>query len=105
MAKRFDTIIVGAGSAGCVLAARLSEDSSRRVLLLEAGPPDNSLLIRMPAAVAKSIASPRFNWHYRTEPQAHMDGRRIYWPRGRVLGGSSAINALVVVRGHPSDYD
>ncbi len=105
MATSFDTVIVGAGSAGCVLAARLSEDPSRRVLLLEAGPPDDSILIRMPAAVAKAIASPRFNWHYRTEPQAHMDGRRIYWPRGRVLGGSSSINALVLVRGHPSDYD
>ena len=59
----------------------------------------------MPAGVAKAIASPRFNWHYHTEPQAHMDGRRIYWPRGRVLGGSSSINALVLVRGHASDYD
>ena len=101
----YDTIVVGAGSAGCVIAARLSEDPARRVLLLEAGGTDSSILIRMPAGVAKAIASPKYNWHYRTEAQAHMDGRRVYWPRGRVLGGSSSINAMVMVRGHPSDYD
>jgi choline dehydrogenase len=101
----YDAIVVGAGSAGCVIAARLSEDPARRVLLLEAGGNDRSILIRMPAGVAKAIASPKYNWHYRTEPQAHLDGRRIYWPRGRVLGGSSSINAMVMVRGHPSDYD
>ena len=101
----YDLIVVGAGSAGCVLAARLSEDPARRVLLLEAGPSDDSTLIRMPAGVARAIASPRFNWHYHTEPQAHMDRRRIYWPRGRVVGGSSSINALVFVRGQASDYD
>jgi choline dehydrogenase len=101
----YDTIVVGAGSAGCAIAARLSEDPARRVLLLEAGGADTSILIRMPAAVARAIASPRYNWHYHTVPQAHMNGRRIYWPRGRVLGGSSSINAMVMVRGHPSDYD
>ena len=101
----YDTIVVGAGSAGCVIAARLSEDPARRVLLLEAGGTDSSILIRMPAGVAKAIASKKYNWHYQTEPQAHMNGRRVYWPRGRVLGGSSSINAMVMVRGHPSDYD
>ena len=101
----FDYIIIGAGSAGCVLAKRLTDSGANRVLLLEAGPPDASILIRMPAAVAKAIASPRFNWHYDTEPEPGLDGRRLYWPRGKVLGGSSSINALVHVRGHPADYD
>ncbi len=101
----YDTIVVGAGSAGCVIAARLSEDPKRRVLLLEAGGDDANLLHRMPAGLAKAIASRKFNWHYQTVPQAHMNGRRIYWPRGRVLGGSSSINAMVMVRGHPADYD
>ncbi len=101
----YDTIVVGAGSAGCVIAARLSEDPARRVLLLEAGGADSSILIRMPAGVAKANASKKYNWHYQTDPQAHMNGRSVYWPRGRVLGGSSSINAMVIVRGHPSDYD
>ncbi len=107
MSKRetFDYIVIGAGSAGCVLARRLTESGGHRVLLLEAGPADKSILIRMPAAVAKAIASPRFNWHYDTEPEPGLNGRRLYWPRGKVLGGSSSINALVHVRGHPGDYD
>ncbi|MEM7076227.1 MAG: choline dehydrogenase [Pseudomonadota bacterium] len=100
-----DIIIVGAGSAGCALAERLSRDDSCRVLLLEAGPSDNSIFIRMPAGVAKAIGSPRFNWHFETVPQRHMNGRRLSTPRGKTLGGSSSINALVYVRGNAWDYD
>ncbi|MCS6987252.1 MAG: choline dehydrogenase [Sphingomonadaceae bacterium] len=104
----FDVVIAGAGSAGCVLAARLSEDPGTRVALVEAGGPDRSAMIAMPGGLAQIIppekASP-LNWGYWTEPQRHLDGRRLYWPRGRVLGGSSAINGMVYIRGHPSDYD
>ncbi|MEO1538214.1 MAG: choline dehydrogenase [Pseudomonadota bacterium] len=100
-----DLIIVGAGSAGCVLAERLSRDPARKVLLLEAGPPDNHIFIRMPAGVAKAIGSERFNWHYWTTPQTHMNDRRLTTPRGKTLGGSSAINALVYIRGNAWDFD
>ena len=101
----WDIIIIGAGSAGCVLANRLSQDSNCRVLLIEAGPSDQHLFIRMPAAVAKAIASPKFNWHYWTTPQNHLNNRRLTTPRGKVLGGSSSINALVYIRGHAEDYN
>jgi choline dehydrogenase len=100
-----DVVIVGAGSAGCVLAEKLSRDPARRVLLLEAGPRDGHVLLRMPAGVVRAIGDPRFDWRLRTVPQRHMDGRRLGVPRGRVLGGSSAINALVYMRGQPSDFD
>lgn len=100
-----DVIIVGAGSAGCVLAERLSRDAGRKVLLIEAGPRDNHIFIRMPAGVAKAIGSKRFNWHYWTTPQTHMNGRRLTTPRGKTLGGSSAINALVYIRGNSWDFD
>ena len=100
-----DYVIVGAGSAGCVLAARLSEDPAVSVLVLEAGPEDRGWKIHMPAALTYNLMNDRVNWHYSTEPQAHMDGRRLYWPRGRVLGGSSSLNAMVYVRGHALDYD
>ena len=103
--EEFDTIIVGAGSAGCVLANRLSEDSGYRVLLLEAGPKDRSILLHMPAALAHPLANDRFNWFYESEPEPHRDGRRMYCPRGRVLGGSSSINGMAYVRGHARDYD
>ena len=100
----YDYIIVGAGSAGCVLANRLSE-SGARILLLEAGPKDRTWKIQMPAALTYNLRDTRYNWAYETEPQPHMDGRRMYWPRGRVLGGSSSLNAMVYVRGHALDYD
>lgn len=101
----FDVIIVGAGSAGCVLANRLSENPSRRVLLLEAGGRDWHPFIHMPAGLAKLIDNDRINWSYETEPQPHLGGRRLYWPRGKVLGGSSSINAMCYCRGHRRDYD
>jgi choline dehydrogenase len=100
----YDYIIVGAGSAGCVLAHRLTEDASTRVLLLEAGAPDRPLTLHMPAAFSTFFKS-RYDWAYNTVPQPHLQQRRLYWPRGKVLGGSSAINAMIYTRGHPSDYD
>jgi choline dehydrogenase len=100
----YDYIIVGAGSAGSVLANRLSARPEIKVLLLEAGGSDKSLYVRMPAGIA-SLAGPRFNWGYETAPQAAMKGRRMYWPRGRLIGGSSSVNAMVYMRGQPADYD
>ena len=101
----FDYVIVGGGSAGCVLAHRLSADPGVRVLLLEAGPRDRGWKIAMPAALTYNLMNDRVNWYYWTEPQPHLDNRRLYWPRGRVLGGSSALNAMVYIRGHARDYD
>ncbi len=101
----FDYIIVGAGSAGCVLANRLSADPGVRVLLLEAGGRDRNPWIHIPVGYFKTIHNPRTDWCYRTEPDPGLNGRSIEWPRGKVLGGSSSINGLLYVRGHPSDYD
>jgi choline dehydrogenase-like flavoprotein len=100
----FHSIIVGAGSAGCVLANRLSENPATRVCLIEAGPPDRNPLIHMPLGLALLARSKRINWAYGTEPQPQLMHRRLYWPRGRVLGGSSSINAMIYMRGHPQDY-
>lgn len=101
----FDYVIVGAGSAGCVLAARLTEDPGTRVCLIEAGPRDRSLFIHMPAALTIPIESKVWNWGYETGPEPHLNDRTLGQARGRGLGGSSSINGMVWVRGHPSDYD
>lgn len=101
----YDYIIVGAGSAGCVLANRLSASGSKRVLLLEAGPSDWHPLIHMPAGIARLARNRRLNWSYRTEPEAQLQGRTLWWPRGKTLGGSSSINAMCYIRGVPGDYD
>jgi len=100
-----DYIVVGAGSAGCVLAHRLSADGRHRVLLLEAGPRDRSLWIHLPIGYGKTMFHPVYNWGFQTDPEPTMNGRRIYWPRGRGLGGSSSINGLIYVRGQREDYD
>jgi choline dehydrogenase len=105
MDGRYDYIIVGAGSAGCVLADRLSANERHRVLLLEAGGADWHPFIQMPAGLAKLIKVRSVNWNYQTEPEPKLDGRRLYWPRGRVLGGSSSINAMCYIRGQAADYD
>lgn len=100
----FDYIIIGAGSAGCVLANRLSADPANKVLLIEAGGPDRDPLIHIPGAYAK-LFKKKYDWGFWTEPQPHVNNRRIYLPRGKTLGGSSSINAMVYVRGNKKDYD
>jgi choline dehydrogenase len=103
--ETFDFIIVGAGSAGSVLADRLSADPNSRVLVLEYGGEDDSIFIRMPSALSIPMNNPRYNWGYVTEPEPHLGGRRLGVPRGKVIGGSSSINGLVYVRGNPLDFD
>jgi len=102
---QYDYIIVGAGSAGCVLANRLTADGRYSVLLLEAGPPDAYPWIHVPIGYAKTMFDARYNWCFYTEPDPGMNGRKIYWPRGKTLGGSSSINGLIYVRGQREDYD
>ena len=102
----FDYIVIGAGSAGCVVAHRLCE-AGYKVQLLEAGPPDYSLDYRlhMPAALSHVLANDTYNWFYHSEPEPYLNGRRLYCPRGRTLGGSSSINGMIYVRGNPGDFD
>lgn len=104
--KEFDYIIVGAGSAGCVLANRLSADPSLSVCIIEAGKKDTNLMVRMPAGVGTLIGSENVNnWGFWTEPQEHLEGRKLFWPRGKGWGGSSSINGMIYIRGHARDYD
>jgi choline dehydrogenase len=105
MADQFDFIVVGAGSSGCVLANRLSASGQHKVLLLEAGPKDNYLWIHIPIGYGKTMFHKAYNWGFYTDPEANMKDRKIYWPRGRGLGGSSSINGLIFVRGQREDYD
>jgi choline dehydrogenase len=105
LADSYDYIIIGAGSAGCVLANRLSEDPATTVLVLERGGDDRSIYIQMPSALSIPLNMKRYNWGYESEPEPHLGGRRINCPRGSVLGGSSAINGLVYIRGHACDYE
>jgi choline dehydrogenase len=103
--EKFDYVIVGAGSAGCVLADRLTADGTRRVLLLEYGGSDRSIFIQMPSALSIPMNMPKYNWFYHTEPEPHLGGRSMHTPRGKVLGGSSSINGLVYIRGNPMDFE
>ena len=103
--ETFDYVIVGAGSAGCVLADRLTEDGRNSVLVLENGGSDRSIFIQMPTALSIPMNMPKYNWLYHTEPEPGLGGRSLHTPRGKVLGGSSSINGLVYVRGNPFDFE
>jgi choline dehydrogenase len=105
MQAEYDYIILGAGSAGCVLANRLSESGEYSVLIVEAGGMDDKLMIHIPAGVHSVYKDPSINWNYESETEAQLDQRNIELPRGKVVGGSSSINSMVYMRGHPKDYD
>ena len=101
----FDYVIVGAGSAGCVLADRLTEDGTHSAVVLEYGGSDRSIFVQMPSALSIPMGMKKYDWRYYTEPEPGLHGRRLHTPRGKVLGGSSSINGLVYVRGHAQDYE
>jgi len=103
--NNYDFIVIGAGSAGCVLANRLSKDSSNKVLLIEAGGTDRRFYVQMPIGYGKTYYQKEVNWMYMAEPSPGANNRSSYWPRGKLLGGSSSINAMVYVRGNPQDFD
>ena len=103
--EEFDYIVTGAGSAGCAVAARLSESGRHRVLLLEAGPPDRNRWIHVPMGFSRLFADPSVNWMYESEPEPQLGNRTMYQPRGKVLGGTSSINGMVYMRGNAADYD
>ncbi len=105
MTQTYDYVVVGGGTAGCVVASRLSESGRYQVLLLEAGPADRYPWIHIPIGYAKTMFNPRYNWGFYTQPEPELNNRKIYWPRGRVLGGSSSINGLIYIRGQAQDYD
>ena len=104
-AETYDFIVTGAGSAGCVLAARLSENGRHKVLLLEAGGRDNHFWIHVPMGYAKTFVDPRVNWMFESEPEKELNNRTMYQPRGKVLGGTSSINGMIYMRGNSADYD
>src|SRR5271155_1425312 len=103
--RDFDYVIIGAGTAGCLLANRLSRDPSKRVLLIEAGGKDNYLWIHIPVGYLYCIDNPRTDWRFRTEPDKGLNGRQLIYPRGKTLGGSSSINGMIYMRGQARDYD
>ena len=105
MKDKVDFIIVGSGSAGSVVASRLSENSENKVAVIEVGGSDMSPLIQMPAALSYPMNMRKYDWGYKSEPEEHLGGRRLVTPRGKVLGGSSSINGMIYVRGHPKDFD